>query len=49
MRERQRQRVNGGGAERVGDPETEAGGSRLCAVSTELNVGFEPMNHAIMT
>ena len=37
-----------GGAERDGDPESKAG-SRLRAVSTELDVGLEPTNHEIMT
>ena len=37
-----------GGAEREGDTESEAG-SRLWAVSTEPDVGLEPMNHEIMT
>ena len=37
-----------GGAEREGDTESEAG-SRLRAVSTEPDVGLEPMNCEIMT
>ena len=37
-----------GGAEREGDTESE-GGSRLRAVSAELDVGLELMNHEIMT
>ena len=37
-----------GGAERKGDTESEAG-SRLQAVSTEPDVGLEPMNREIMT
>ena len=43
MRERERERdsMSGGGAEREGDTEWEAG-SRLWAVSTEPNVGLEP-------
>ena len=36
------------GAERGGDTESEAG-SRLWAVSTELNVGLEPTSLEIMT
>ena len=43
-----RQSVSGGGAEREGDAESEAG-SRLQAVSTEPDVGLEPTNHEIMT
>ena len=38
----------GEGAEREGDTESEAG-SRLPTVSTEPHMGFEPMNHEIMT
>ena len=37
-----------GGAEREGDTESEAG-SRLWAVSTELDVGLELMSCEIMT
>ena len=40
--------MNGGGAEREGDTESEAG-SRLRVVSTEPDAGLEPMNHEIMT
>ena len=40
--------MSGGGAEREGDTESEAG-SRLRAVNAEPNVGLEPMNHEIMT
>ena len=40
--------VSRGGAEREGDTETEAG-FRLWAISTEPDVGLEPMNHEIMT
>ena len=48
-RERERQSESGGkGREREGDTESKAG-SRLRAVSTEPNVGLEPMNHEIMT
>ena len=37
-----------GGEEREGDRESEAG-SRLLAVSTEPDVGFEPTNREIVT
>ena len=40
--------MNGGGAEREGDTESEAG-SRLRAVSTEPDAGLELTNHKIMT
>ena len=40
--------MSGGGAEREGDTESKAG-SRLCAVSTEPDMGLELMNHEIMT
>ena len=40
--------MNGGGAEREGDTESE-GGSRIPAVSTEPDAGLEPMNSEIMT
>ena len=40
--------MNGGGAEREGDRELEAG-SRLRAVSTEPNAGLELMKREIMT
>ena len=46
--EKQRQNASGLGAEREGDTESEAG-SRLQAVSTEPDVGLEPMNCEIMT
>ena len=42
------QSVSGGGAEREGDTESEAG-SGLRAVSTEPDVGLEPTNPAITT
>ena len=42
-----RQSVNGGGAEREGDTEWEAG-SRLQAVSTEPDVGLELTDGEIM-
>ena len=40
--------MNGGGAEREGDTESEAG-SRLRAVRTEPDAGLTPMNREIMT
>ena len=40
--------MSGGGAEREGDTESEAG-SRLQDVSTEPNVGLEPIDREIMT
>ena len=40
--------MNGEGAEREGDTESEAG-SGLWAVSTEPTVGLEPTNREIMT
>ena len=48
MRERETQSVSRGGAERDGDTESETG-SRLLAVSTEPEVGFEPTNREITT
>ena len=45
---RKRQSVSGGGAEREGDPESEAG-SRLRAVSTEPHAGLELGSREIMT
>ena len=48
LKERERQRASGGGAEREGDTESEAA-SRLRAVSTEHNEGLEPTNSEIMT
>ena len=39
--------MNGGGAEREGDTESEAGSS-LHAVSIEPDTGLEPTNHEIM-
>ena len=42
------ERQNGGGAEREGATESQAG-SRLRAVSTEPDAGLEPMKHGIMT
>ena len=46
--ETERQSVSGGGAEREGDPESEAG-SRLRAASAEPDVGLELTNREIMT
>ena len=40
--------MSGGGAEREGDTESEAG-SRLQAANTEPNAGLEPTNLEIMT
>ena len=48
MRDRERQNMSRGWAEREGDTESEAG-SRLPAVSTEPDTGLEPTNHEIMT
>ena len=48
LRDTERQSVSGGGAERKGDTESEAG-SRLRAISTEPYVGLEPTNREIMT
>ena len=46
--DRERQSMNGGGAEREGDTESEAG-SRLWAVSTEPDAGLELTDREIMT
>ena len=46
-RDRERLSASEGGAGREGDTESEAG-SRLRAVSTESDVGLEPMNCEIM-
>ena len=46
--DRERQSMNGGGAEREGDTESEAG-SRLWAISPEPDAGLEPTNHEIVT
>ena len=43
-----RQSTSGGGTEKEGDTESEAG-SRLRAVSTEPDVGLELTNREIMT
>ena len=40
--------MNGGGAEREGDTESEAG-SRLWAISSEPNAGLELMDHEMVT
>ena len=48
LRDRERQSVSRGGAEREGDTESEAG-SRLWAVSTEPDVGLELTDREIMT
>ena len=45
--ERERWSMRGGGAERGGDTESEAG-SRLWAISTEPNVGLQFMNYEVM-
>ena len=46
--DRERQSMSGGGAEREGDTESEAG-SRLWAVSTEPDMGLKLTNREIMT
>ena len=48
MREGERRSVSGGGAEREGDTEREAG-SRLRAVGTEPDAGLELTSREIMT
>ena len=48
MREKDRHSASRGGAERETDTESEAG-SRLGAVSTELDTGLELTDHEIMT
>ena len=48
LRKRRKQSVSGGGAEREGDRESEAG-SRLRAVSAEPGVGLELTSCEIMT
>ena len=48
LRQRVRQSVKGGGPEREGDTESEAG-SRLRAVSTEPDAGLELLNRETMT
>ena len=44
----ERESMSGGGAEREGDTESEAG-SRLRAVSPEPDAGLEPTSREIMT
>ena len=46
--ERERQSTSGGGVDREGDTESDAG-STLWAVSTEPDTGLEPTNYEIMT
>ena len=46
--ERERQSIGGGGAEREGDAESQAG-PRVWDVSTEPDVGLEPTDREIMT
>ena len=48
LREREKQSVSGGGAEREGDTESKAG-SRLWPVSIDPDVRLEPTNPEIMT
>ena len=48
MREKERQSVSRGGADRGRDTESEAG-SRLRAVSTEPDTGLQFMDHEIVT
>ena len=48
MTERERQSVSGGGAEREGDTDSEAG-SRLRAVNAEPDAGLEPTDREIGT
>ena len=43
----ERERKRGGGGQRVGDRESQAGS--FLTVSTEPNAGLEPTNHKIMT
>ena len=40
--------MNGGGAEREGDPKSKAGSS-LWAVNIEPDMGLKPVNHEIIT
>ena len=46
--DRERQSMNGGGAEREGDTESETG-SRLRAISPEPDAGLELTDHEIVT
>ena len=48
MGQRERQSMNGGGAEREGDTESETG-SRLRAISPEPDVGLELTDREIVT
>ena len=48
LRQRERQSMSGGGAEREGDTESEAA-SRLSAVSTEPDAGLKPRSCEIVT
>ena len=48
FRERERHSMSGGGAEREGDTDSQAGFG-LRAVSTEPDAGLEPTNREIMT
>ena len=48
LRERERQKMSGGGAEREGDTESQVG-SRLRAVGPEPDVGLELTDCEIMT
>ena len=48
LTDRERQSMSGGGAEREGDTESEAG-SRLRAVSAEPDAGLEPTDREIVT
>ena len=48
MREREREHKQGRGREREEDTDSEAG-SRLLDVSTELDIGLEPINLEILT
>ena len=48
MREKESQSVSGGGAESEGDTEPETG-SKLLAVSTELDSGLKLTDHEIVT
>ena len=47
-KEQQKKNASGGGVERKGDTESEAG-SRLQAVSTQPDAGLELTNHKIVT
>ena len=47
--ERKQVSTSGGGAEREGDTESEAGCRLLQAVNPEPDAGLKPTNHKIMT